>query len=154
MAVEKVTCSGRGGAFGGRSLVWGLLAGLRRGEVAIVGARTWMGVSWVVAAAVAYHRMSVSCNIRMIGGGIVVAFGDCIIGCSIAGGLGGESMLATYSQAAEEPASGLRGLHSPAVAVAGGLAVARGVLVVALSVPPPLVGEKTSPSPPPRLRGQ
>ena len=92
--------------------------------------------------------------IRMISGGIVVAFGGCNIGYSVAGGVGGESMLATQSQAAEEPASGLSGLHSPAVAVAGGLAVPRGMLVVvALAVPPPLLGEKTSPPPPPPLLG-
>ena len=133
----------------------GTLAGLRGGEVAIVGAGTWMGVSRVVAAAVAHRRTSVACHIRVIGGGIVVAFGDCNIGYSVAGGVGGESMLATHSQAAEEPASGLSGLHSPAVAVAGGLAVARGMLVVvALAVPPPLLGEKTSPPPPPPLLGQ
>ena len=128
-----------GGAFGGRALVRGTLAGLRGGEVAIVGAGTWMGVSRVVAAAVAHRRTSVACHIRMIGGGIVVAFGDCNIGYSVAGGVGGQSMLATHSQAAEELASGLSGLHSPAVAVAGGRAVARGVLDVALAVPPPLL---------------
>ena len=112
-----------------------------------------MGVSWVVATAV-HRRMSVACHIRMIGGGIVVAFGDCNIGYSVAGGVGGESILATHSQAEEEPASGLSGLHSPAVAVSGGLPVARGVLVVALAVPPPLLGEKTSPPPPPPLLRQ
>ena len=132
------------------------LAGLRGGEVAIVGAGTWMGVSRVVAAAaaVAHRRMSVACHIRMIGGGIVVAFGDCNIGYSVAGGVGGVSMLATHSQAAEEPASGLSGLHSPAVAVAGGLAVPRGMLVVVALAVPPLLGEKTSPPPPPPLLGQ
>ena len=140
-----------GCAFVGRALVRGTLAGLHGGEVAIVGAGTWMGVSRVVAAAVAHRSTSVACHIRMNGGGIVVAFGDCNIGYSVAGGVGGESMLATHSQAAEEPASSLSVLHSPAVAVAGGLAVARGVLVVALAVPPPLLGEKTSPPPPPHL---
>ena len=143
------------GAFGGWALVWGMLAGLRRGEVTIVGAGTWMGGSRVVAAtaAVAHRRTSVACHIRMIGGGIVVAsFGGYNIGYTVVGGVGGESMLATHSQAAEEPASGLSGLHSPAVAVAGGLAVPRGILaVVVLAVPPPLLGEKTSPPPPPHL---
>ena len=145
------------GAFGGRALVRGTLAGLHGGEVAIVGAGTWMGVSRVVAAAaaVAHRRTSVACHIRMIGGGIVVAFGGCNIGYSVAGGVGGESMLATHSQAAEEPASGLSGLHSPTVAVAEGLAVPRGMLiVVALAVHPPLLGEKTSPPPPPPLLWQ
>ena len=113
-----------------------------------------MGVSRVVPAAVAHRRTSVACHIRMIGGGIVVAFGCCNTGYSVAGGVEGESMLATHSQVAEEPASGLCGLRCPAVAVAGGLAVARGVLVVALAVPPPLLGEKTSPPPPPPLLGQ
>ena len=136
----------------------GTLVGLDGGEVAIVGAGTWMGVSQVLAAAaaVAHRRMSVACHIHMIGGGIVVAFGGCNIGYSVAGGVWGESMLATHSQVAEEPASGLSGLHSPAVAVAGGLAVPRGMLVVvALAVPPPqaLLGEKTSPPPPPPLLG-
>ena len=136
------------GAFGGQALVQGTLAGLRGGEVTIIGAGTWMGVSRVVApaAAIAHHRMSVACHIRMIGGGILLAFGGCNIAYSVAGGVGGESMFATHSQAAEEPASVLSGLHSPAVAVAGGLAVPRGILVVvALAVPPPLLGEKTSP---------
>ena len=63
-------------------------------------------------------------------------------------------MLATHSQAVEEPVSGPSGLHSPAVAVAGGLAVATGVLVVALTVPPPLLCENTIPPPPPPLLGQ
>ena len=93
-------------------------------------------------------------HIRVIGSGIVVAFGDCNIGYSVAGGVGGESMLTMHSQAAEEPASGLSSLHIPTVAVAGGLAVARGVLVVALAVPPLLLGEKTSPPPPLPLLGQ
>ena len=101
-----------------------------------------MGVSRVVAAAIAHHRTSVACHIRMIGGGIVVAFGDCNIGYSVAGGVGGESALTTHSHAAEEPSSGLSGLHSPAVAVAGGLAVASGMLVIiTLAVPRPLLGK-------------
>ena len=72
------------GAFGGRALVRGRLAGLSGGAVAIVGAGTWMGVSRVVAAAaaIAHHRTSVACHIRMIGGGIVVAFGGCNISYS------------------------------------------------------------------------
>ena len=130
----------------------GTLAGLRGGEVAIVSAGTWMGVSRVVAAAaaVAHRRMSVACHIRMIGGGFAVAFGGCNIGYSVAGSVRGESMLATHSQAAEKPASCLSDLHSPAVAVAGGLAIPRGILVVVvLAVPPPLLGKKTSPPPPP-----
>ena len=51
-----------------------------------------MGVSQVVAAAVAvtHHRTSVACHIRMIGGSIVVAFGGCINGYSVARGVGGE----------------------------------------------------------------
>ena len=113
-----------------------------------------MSVSWVVAAAVAYRRISVACHVRMIGGSNMLAFGDCNIGYSIAGGVGGESMLAMHSQAAKEPASGLSALHCPEVAVAGGLAVARGVLAVALAVPPPLLGKKTSPPPPSPLLGQ
>ena len=90
------------GAFGGRALVQGMLAGLHNGEVAIVGAGTWMGVSRVVAAAaaVAHRRTSMACHICIIGVGIVVAFGGCNIGFSFAGGVGGESMLATHSQAA------------------------------------------------------
>ena len=142
------------GTFGGRALVQGTLAGLHGGEVAIVSSGTWMGVSRVVvaAAAVAHRRTFVACHIHMIGGGIVVVFGGCNIGYSVARGVGGESMLAMHSQAAEEPASGQSGLHSPAVAVAGGLAVPRGILVVVvLAVPPPLLGEKTSPPPPPLL---
>ena len=87
----------------------------------------------------------------MIGAGIVVAFGHCNIGYSVAGGVEGESMLAMHRQAAQEPAGRLSGLQSPAVAVAGGLAVARGMLVITLAVPPPLLGEKTSPPPPPPL---
>ena len=113
-----------------------------------------MGVSQVVAAAaaVAHRRTSVACHIRMISGGILLAFGCCNIGYSVAGGVGGESMFATHSQVAEEPTSGLSGLHSPAVAVAEGLAISRGMLVVvALAVHPPLLGEKTSPPPPPLL---
>ena len=144
------------GAFGGWALVQGTLVGLRGGKIVIVGVGTWMGVSRVVAttAAVAYRRTSVACHIRMIGGSIVVAFGGCNIGYSVAGGMGRESMLATHCQVAEEPASGLSGLHSPAVAVVGGLAVPRGILVVvALAVPPPLLGKKTSPHPPPPLLG-
>ena len=85
------------GALGGQALVRGTLAGLRGGEVTIVGVGTWMGVSLVVAAAVAHRRTSVACHIRMIGGGIVVAFEDCNIGYSVPGVMGGESMLATYS---------------------------------------------------------
>ena len=132
----------------------GTLAALRGGKVAIVCAGTWMGVSLVVASAVAHCRTSMACHICMIGGGNLVAFGDCNISYSVAGSVGGEIMLATHSQAVEEPASGLCGLQSPAVVVAGGLAVARGVLVVAFAVPPPLLGEKTSPPPPPPLLQQ
>ena len=144
------------GAFGGQALVRAMLVGLCGGEVAIVGVGTWMGMSRVVAAtaAVAHDKTSVACHIRLISGGIVVAFGGCNIGYSVVGGVGGVSMLATHSQAAEEPASSLSGPHSPAVAVAGCLAVPRGILVVvALAVPPPLLGKKTSPPPPPPLLG-
>ena len=48
-----------------------------------------MGVSRVVAAAVAHRRTSMVCHTRMISGGSVVAFRDCNIGYSIAVGVGG-----------------------------------------------------------------
>ena len=81
-------------------------------------------------------------QIHVIRGSIVVAFGDCNLGYCIAGGMGGGSMLATYSQVVLEPASDLSCLHSPAVAVAGGLAVASGMLVIiTLAVPRPLLGK-------------
>ena len=50
-----------------------------------------------------------------------------IVYTNMSGVTGGESMLATHSQAAEEPASGLSSLHSPTVAVAGGPGLVGGV---------------------------
>ena len=102
----------------------GLLAGLYGGEVAIVGAGTQMGVSHIIAMAVSHQRTLLADHIHMISGCIVVPFGDCNVSYLHAVGIVGESMLAMYRQMVEEPGYSLSGLHSPAVAVVRGLAVA------------------------------